>query len=247
MIKAQHISYGSILNDVSFSFEQGKIVVLIGENGCGKTTLIKVMLSLLPMEQGTVFYEDTNLSGLNNKERSQILSYVPQIKQDVGTITVWDAVVAGKANRLSLFEMPKEEDYVSALDILKQFGLFQYRDRMLTQISGGQLQMVYIARAVFQASKIMVMDEPCTFLDINKQYELMEYLKKQNRSIFMTLHDPNLVLLYADQVLFMHKGRIVYDLHRNEDFGQIFVSLYNKYYQTSFEYDKNNNTLVWKH
>lgn len=249
MIRLENIRYRSILSNIDLHLEKGKIVMLLGENGCGKTTLIKCLLQLIPYD-GKVYFQDRLINDLDKRSLAEIFSYVPQIKTLVDHISVLEFVVAGRTRFLPSYQTPSNKDYDIALNALKEFGLEHLKDRSMFEISGGELQLCYVARSIVQEANILVMDEPCTFLDYEKQYRFMERIKtlrSDDKMILISIHDPNLAIRYADEIVFMKNGKIFDTLEKKDsEFIERFCEIYNQLFSNHFAYDKNSNFIYWK-
>lgn len=249
MIRLENISYHSILSNINLNLGKGKIVMLLGENGCGKTTLIKCLLQLMPYD-GRVYFQDHLINNLDKRSLAEIFSYVPQLKTLVDHISVLEFVVAGRTRFLSSYQTPSNKDYDIALNVLKEFGLESLKDRSMFEISGGELQLCYVARSIVQKANVLVMDEPCTFLDYEKQYRFMEQIKtlrSDDKLILISIHDPNLAIRYADEIVFMKDGKIFDTLEKkNYRYIERFCEIYNQLFSNHFAYDENANFIYWK-
>lgn len=225
----------TIVQDVSFQILQGKILMLLGENGCGKTTLIKGLLQEYPLAKGSVTFNGSNVQTLSYKQRAAVFSYIPQIKEMVDQMTCKDVIVSGLDRFLHFLQIPGPPEYAKAKQILQQFQIEEVFDQRIDQISGGQLQLVYLCRAFLQDASCILMDEPCTYLDFIKQHAFLEHtrnLTKQGHSVVISIHDPNLALAYGDEILFMHQGKLLADIKKEEtDMRQALRDLYQKTYQ----------------
>ena len=138
MIRLENIRYHSILSNIDLHLEKGKIVMLLGENGCGKTTLIKCLLQLIPYD-GKVYFQDRLINDLDKRSLAEIFSYVPQIKTLVDHISVLEFVVAGRTRFLPSYQTPSDKDYDIALNALKEFILEHLKERSMFEISCAML------------------------------------------------------------------------------------------------------------
>ncbi|MDO4554929.1 MAG: ABC transporter ATP-binding protein [Lachnospiraceae bacterium] len=154
--------YGTktVLKDVSFFLNPGEIFCILGPDGIGKTTLFKTLLGLLPPVSGNILIHDTPLSHFSNREKAQLMAYVPQSHTPPFPYTVHQVVVMGRTAYLGLFRAPGKKDIQIADNILEMLGIVSLRDRIYTELSGGERQMVLIARALAQQPDILLMDEP---------------------------------------------------------------------------------------
>ena len=250
MISLKDIYFKDVLKGISFDIFDKRIVMLLGENGCGKTTLIKNILSIYPVCSGTIMIDGHDVHTLSVKERANYMSYIPQKKDIDMSFTLLDLIVSGRMKDLSIFSNPSIDLYDEAEALLFKFGMNAIQLKTLDTLSGGELQFGYILRAIFQNSKYIIMDEPCSYLDIERQFqffESMQQLKNHGKTLFMSVHDPNLALRYADDIVFMHKGMIQGVFHREDSmFQESICKMYNKTFGNHFELDTHLNYLYWK-
>ena len=212
-VKGLSFSYGDFsVEDVCFEVREGEILSLLGPNGSGKTTILKSIYGLLKPEKKCVFVDGKDFHSLSLKERAKLAGYVPQYHYPPFPYTVLDVVVMGLASQLGVFESPREEHYQKALEKLKLIGMERFKDKPYTQLSGGQLQLVLIARALVQEPKVLLLDEPTAHLDFKNQVKVLGIVKRlakeESISAVMTLHDPNLASLYSDRIALVKEGRI---------------------------------------
>ncbi|WP_232233340.1 ABC transporter ATP-binding protein [Sedimentibacter sp. B4] len=190
-------SYGSkkVFNNISFKIRKGEVFCVLGPNGCGKTTLLDCVLGILKLNEGNVLIGDTNLRELRENKLAEKMAYVPQTHERSFPYKVKEIVLMGRAHKTSIFTSPSEEDKKIAMDALEKVGISELADVPYTQISGGQCQLVMIARALAQQPEIIVMDEPTSHLDFKNELVVLEtvadLVKKHNISILMATHFPN--------------------------------------------------------
>lgn len=203
-------SYGSrlVLDDVSVSLTPG-LTAIIGPNAAGKSTLLKCLAGLL-RTSGAIRLENNNLQELDSAQRTSLVSFLPQQFSSKAAVSVFEAVLLGKLKTLGL--RVREEDIEAVDVILKQLLLDELASRQLGELSGGQAQLVAIAQALVREPKIMLMDEPTSSLDLRKQFEVCELVRRITKEKDMTtavvLHDLNLAARYADRICVIHLGRM---------------------------------------
>ncbi len=208
-------SYGKapVLHDISFTVEKGCFCVVLGRNGSGKTTLIHCLNRILHPTQGQVFIDGKDLTSLSRNEIARAVSLVPQEHMEIFPFRVIDVVVMARAPFLGTAAVPKASDYRIAEEALKQLHAFHLADKNFNRISGGERQIVLLARAIAQNARIMLLDEPTNHLDFNNQYHLLSAIKALCRStdlcIVASMHDPNLASLFADEIIMLKNGRIL--------------------------------------
>jgi len=206
--------YGSkqILNEISFSIKAGTILSILGANGSGKSTLLKAMVGTLPYK-GDIFIEKRNVTQYNRKQRASLIAYVPQSSSIPFDFNVLEIVLMGRFHAsslgsLSYSKQDKEEVYLA----LKKVGIEDFQKRIFKNLSGGEQQLVLIARALVQKSKIIIMDEPVTGLDLGNQMRLLDListLANDGKIIIQTTHYPDHALRVSTDVLWLQKGNIL--------------------------------------
>lgn len=200
-----------VLDNISLNLEAGEIGILLGKNGSGKTTLFKNILGLCNGQNGSIKFEDIELTKLSHKKRAQIIAYVPQ-QIHFGDLTVFDSILLG---RIAYFGFKAgKEDYAEVEKIIDELELDNIAYKNAEQLSGGEKQKVAIARALAQNPKILIFDEPTGNLDIANEYLIIEEAKKisraKNITILSSLHDLNQALALGDKFFFMKEGKIKY-------------------------------------
>jgi iron complex transport system ATP-binding protein len=209
-------SYGEVpvLQDISFTLGKGRFCVVLGRNGSGKTTLIHCLNRVLRPSTGQITIDGQVMTSLSRNEIARAVSLVPQEHMEIFPFRVIDVVVMARAPFLGTATAPKAIDYSIAQDALKQLHAFHLADKNFNRISGGERQIVLLARAIAQNAQIMLLDEPTNHLDFNNQYHLLAAIKDLCRSnqlcILASMHDPNLAALFADEVIMLKNGRILF-------------------------------------
>lgn len=211
-LKGLYASYdgAEILHGIDARFPKGKISVLCGPNGCGKSTTVKALLRLVPEVKGTILIEGTPLGSLSQSELARRVAYVPQ-SRNVPDITVYRLVMHGRFPYLSYPRRYRKEDHAHVREALKWLELENLADRKLESLSGGQRQKAYMAMALAQDTDVIVLDEPTNFLDIRNQYELLaraRAMTELGKTVVMILHDFELILHCADHVVLLGEGLV---------------------------------------
>lgn len=190
----------------------GEVLCLLGPNGCGKTTLFKTLLGLLPRHAGHIELAGQELAQLQRAQIARCMAYVPQAHESVFAYSVQDMVVMGRSAHRGLFAGPTASDYARALAALEELGIAALAARDYTRLSGGQRQLVLIARALAQDTPLIVMDEPTASLDFGNQLlvlDQVERLARRGLGIVLSTHNPDHALRCATQVLLMKNGRLL--------------------------------------
>ncbi len=200
-----------VLNDISFEIENGKLVCLLGPNGVGKSTLFKCMLGLQSGYSGEIAIDGESVKNLTTKQMSRKVAYIPQSTLHSFNYSVKDVVLMGTTSLTSGFSSPgkKEKEYVDKA--LSCLNIEHLRNRMFLNISGGERQLVLIARALVQQAQILFMDEPTANLDYGNQIRVMaqiESLAQQGYTVVLSTHNPDHAFMYADDVLAIMDGEI---------------------------------------
>ncbi|MEO0132041.1 MAG: ABC transporter ATP-binding protein [candidate division WOR-3 bacterium] len=207
-----NFSYGPtpVLKNITLQIPTGEFLGIIGPNGSGKTTLLKLIAGLLPTPKGSVKILGQPLEDLTNLERARLMSYVPQESYFSFNFRVLDVVLFGRHPYLAAFARPQKPDYEIALNVLQTVDALTLKDRKINELSSGERQRVVLARALCSQPKILLLDEPTSFLDIKYQVEILRILKKLNQeglTIILLSHEINLVSLVAHRLLVLKDGR----------------------------------------
>ena len=202
----------SIYKDLTLTIQEKGITYIMGNNGCGKTTLLKLISGSLEPSSGVVVVMGQNIRELSSRETSRLIAYVPQaIRQNVDFF-VKDYLSLGRTPYLRFGESPSKKDFEIVEEYAKKMGVEQYLDIKFSELSGGQKQMIAITRALIQETPIIVMDEPMSSLDIGKQAILMDIiykLKEEGKTIILSSHNPNHTLQYPCNVCLIHERQIL--------------------------------------
>ncbi len=202
---------GDVVKGISCHADAGDILCLVGPNGCGKTTLFRLMLGSLPVRSGSVRMDGRDIQTMSPKERASLIAYIPQYHTPIFSYTVLDVVIMGRASHFSSFETPKEIDRQAAFAALEKVNALHLACRKYTTLSGGQRQLILIARAICQSAKVFIMDEPAANLDYANHQLLMdvvEDLARKGYCIVMSTHSPEHPASIGTKVLMMRSGRV---------------------------------------
>jgi iron complex transport system ATP-binding protein len=213
-IKELYFSYENkeVIRGINLKLKHG-IGCILGANGVGKSTLLKLIVGLLKPRNGVIELNGKDITNLDFKERAKLISYVPQEFSINFPYTVFDVVLMGRNPHINFLEGPKSRDEKIALKCLKILGIDYLKDKAFTQLSGGQKRLVLIARGLAQEGKLMIFDEPTSFLDFKNQLLVLSVIerisKKFDKTILLSLHDPNLTFFFCDEVFLMKDGVII--------------------------------------
>jgi len=196
---------------IDLDIREGEVLCLLGPNGGGKTTLMKTLLGLLPALGGSVKLEGEEISSFSRARLAKIVGYVPQAGTAFFPFTVLDVVLMGRVSHIGLFASPGHKDIEAADAALASLGIGFLRERVYTEISGGERQLVLIARALAQEPRILIMDEPTASLDFGNQLRVLREIAALARSgmaVVFSTHDPDHVFLCGDRAALLHDGRM---------------------------------------
>ena len=212
-VKDLCFSYGAqpVLEHVSFSVPEGSMTAVLGPNGAGKSTLFRCLLGLLRPQRGQVTIGTQALGSLSRRALAQLAAYVPQAASPTFQYTVLDTVLMGTSSSLSLLERPGRAEQERALQALERLGIAALADKSIANISGGERQLVLLARALVQQARLLIMNEPTANLDFGNQQRVLSQitaLTRQGYTVLLSTHHPDHALRYCSHTLALHNGRV---------------------------------------
>ncbi len=213
-IKDLSFSYGKkqILFNMNFHADDGDLTAVLGPNGAGKSTFFRSILGFLKPSSGSIMLNGNDITSLSRSEIAKEIAYIPQTIATVFNYSVLDTVLMGITHTLKAFQSPDSSQKAHALEILDQLGIAHLAYSGCGSISGGERQLVLLARALIQDARILLMDEPTANLDYGNQYKVMQRisgLAKQGYTVIFSTHDPNQALLHSNRIFVMKKGHSV--------------------------------------
>ena len=218
MIELTNVSGGydglCLLKDISVRIsETGSITTIVGPNGCGKSTLLRMMAGLKQPYEGTVSLQGRDIREYESRELAQVVSFLPQTR-DVPRIPAGSLVLHGRFPYVGYPRRYKEEDRRKAREAMEWVGIAHLAERMVSQLSGGERQKVYLAMMLAQETPVVLLDEPTSYLDIGCKFEVLDLairMKTEGKTVVLVLHDLDLALTYSDRILVMRGGQMVSD------------------------------------
>ena len=216
ILEVKNLSFGyeknsKVLDGVNLCIEEGSITAILGKNGCGKSTLLDCVIGYNDYDEGQVIIDKEDIKGFSPKELSKKVAYISQNTTINLDYTVLEFILFGRTCHLAFGSAPKEKDYKIAKENADKLGITHLLSKDINKISGGERQLAFIARALTQESKIIVMDEPTASLDYGNQLRLFEIimdLKEKGKTIVFTTHNPEHVKLLNCDVTIINDGRI---------------------------------------
>lgn len=210
-IKNLAFSYGNydVLKDLNFDIKSGKTLSILGPNGIGKTTLIKCLLGLRKKTGGEILFDGKDIDTFEKKTFYSFVAYLKQGGKESSIYTVLDTVLLGLASKINPLLKPKEEDVEKVDSLLKELGIYDLREKYVSRLSGGEAQMVFMARALIRDPEVLILDEPESNLDYRNQLlmlDTIDSLKSKGKLIIFNTHYPEHALRYSDKVLMLNKG-----------------------------------------
>lgn len=235
-----------VLRDISIKIENTGVTTILGPNGCGKTTLLKCIAGLWKVKKGFIEVAGKNLRNLEASQRAKLISYVPQNHQPVFPYTVTDVVLMGRTPHLNRFAPPQERDRLIVDEALKALEIDHLSDRIYSKLSGGERQLVLIARSLAQQSSLMLLDEPVSHLDFKNQIKVMSLIRRiseeKKLTVMITLHDPNLAAAFSEKLILIKKGCL---LHQGTVDQMITSEMLSELYDMNIVVGNGNGNWKW--
>ncbi len=200
------------LQGLTLEVPAGSVTAILGPNGSGKTTLLHLILGLLTPTRGTIELAGRPQTAYSRRELGRLLALVPQKEHLTFNFTVLEYVLLGRAPYLQLLETPRPTDRQAALEALRTVGAEALQERGVTALSGGEQQLVTLARALAQQPRLLLLDEPTAHLDLGNQARVLEVMRRLcagGVTVLFTTHDPNAAAAVADHVILMRQGRVL--------------------------------------
>lgn len=214
MVRVEQLGFGytpkrSILDKVNFSVRRGEVLGILGKNGAGKSTMLKCLNKILPLSCGSVVLNGEELSTMSRHGISQRIAFVAQ-SNERQRMTVYETILLGRIPFMKWGVTPEDEAIIE--DVIQLLDLQDYTSRYMDELSGGEAQKIYLARALAQQPQLLLLDEPTSNLDIKNQYATMALVRhivqERNISAIVVLHDLNLALRYCDRYLLLNDGGV---------------------------------------
>jgi iron complex transport system ATP-binding protein len=214
-IKDAAFSYNggnNVFEDITFSIREGDVFCILGPNGTGKSTLIRCINGISKLNQGDVLLDGKNIHSLDKTGIAKKIGYIPQTHNPAFPFSVLDVVLMGRAPHIGLLSTPTEKDIRIAEDAIKTLDISHLIDKPYTGISGGERQLVLIARVLAQQPRVLLLDEPTSHLDFGKQMHILsiiDELAESGLSIIMSSHFPDHAFISSNKVAIMNKGTFI--------------------------------------
>jgi iron complex transport system ATP-binding protein len=228
-----------ILENINFDISSGENLGIVGPNGCGKTTLLKLLANLLKAGKGNIYFNKKDINHIKKIDLAKVIAFVPQFTEFVFSFSVFEIVLMGRTPFLKGIGFENKKDIEIAINSMLMTKVFDLKDKPINSLSGGEKQRVSLARALCQEPGVILLDEPNSHLDISYQIEMFSLLKRLNQekgiTVISVVHDLNLASLFCNRILLMKNRRILHDGSPNEVFTKENIK---NVFNTSVEIDK---------
>ncbi|MBU2456073.1 MAG: ABC transporter ATP-binding protein, partial [Proteobacteria bacterium] len=201
-----------VISGIDLQVASGRVCALMGRNGSGKTTLLRCINGVLPLLEGRIQVMGREIQTLGREKIARMISVVPQVSFSPFSFSCVDMVLMAGASRIKAWSAPSVKEKQKALEVMAETGIVHMAQRAFNSISGGERQLVMLARGLFQDTPVMLLDEPTSHLDFANQHKIMALMRtlagKRGMTVVITLHDPNLTHYYCDDVILIHEGGV---------------------------------------
>ncbi|MEI6859153.1 MAG: ABC transporter ATP-binding protein [Shewanella sp.] len=209
----------------SLAIAEGEKVALMGENGCGKSTLINLLAGLVEPNKKSVYYQGEAIETISHSLRARLFSVLPQFSEISFPFSVLEVAMLGRFVHMTGTEF-QQVDRDKTMELLKLLDMTQYKDRSFAELSGGEKRRVMIARVLNQEASIIFLDEPNSSLDVRHTLEIFSHLYQLQQTIITSVHDVNLAHRYFDRFLFFKNGELIFDVLRDDVTTQLLSEVY---------------------
>ncbi|MEZ5196368.1 MAG: ABC transporter ATP-binding protein [Bacteroidales bacterium] len=214
IISTDKLSFGyghhqTVISDVSCNISENTFTVIMGKNGSGKSTFLRLLGGIMPYHKGSIKVGNVELKELKLEERAKMVGFLPQHHKPVFPFKVSEVVLAGRASYIQF--TPNRTDEYQADKALELIGISSLRNRIYSELSGGEQQLVMIARLLAQQPKILLLDEPISHLDYYNQIRILKLIKElvsNDITVVAVLHDPNMAYLFGEKFIYVHDGQV---------------------------------------
>lgn len=200
-----------VLRGISFLLHAGKILSILGPNGCGKTTLLKCINNIYNLRKGSIFLDNKNISDYKIDELAKKIAYIPQFHHPVFPYKVIDIVLMGRNPYIPFYSSPNKFDIATAYQSLEELGVQYLAEKRYSELSGGERQLIFFARILTQRAELLLLDEPASHLDLCNQIKILDIIKKlssREMTVIMSTHTPDQALMVSDDCMLMKEGRL---------------------------------------
>ena len=208
-LEFRYSSGRTIFEHVSFSLDKGRVFTILGRNGAGKSTLLNCLANLFVPNGGDILLNGVSMRSMKQKDVAKVIGYVPQVHIAAYAYTVRDFAVMGRTPYIGLVSNPRREDYEKVDEVLNELNIYHLRNKSYTEISGGERQLVTIARVMVQEPELILLDEPTAHLDYGNQLRAVRLIKRlaqRGFGVIVTTHDPNHAILLQDTVAILDRA-----------------------------------------
>jgi len=215
-LNVSHVSFSygrrPVLDDVTVSVAEGEMVSVVGPNGVGKSTLFHCILGLLNRYRGKIEIGNRDVRTMDIREMAKLVAYIPQSHYPSFNFSVFDMVLMGTSNQISSVSVPKKKQMQLVESALERMGITALAERGYTRISGGERQLVLIARALVQQTRILILDEPTANLDFGNQIKVLtqiQSLAREGYTVIQSTHNPEQAFMFSDSIVALYGGKVL--------------------------------------